>query len=110
MNTQKRVSLQLFLDACREAAQKYLDHLWDNGYSYQVGNKQVEFSIQQNLLNCPKMIDYKVISFDTPLSARALSSVATQVCGIVSAATKQQAKRLFMLEALKRKGQDTYIT
>ena len=53
------------------------------------------------------MIDYKAISFDTPLSARALSSVATQVCGIVSSATKKQAKRLFVLEALKRKGQDT---
>ena len=106
-NTKKRDTLKLFLDACKEAAQKYLDHLWDNGYSYLSGNKQVEFSIQKNLLSCPKMIDYKVISFDTPLSARAMCSIATQVCGIVSSATKKQSKRLFMLESLKRKGQDT---
>lgn len=106
-NAAKRQLLANFIDLCREAAQHYVDHLWEKGYSYNSSGKEVKFSVAEGLLSCPRMIDYKVISFPTTLSARALSSVSTQACGIIAAATEKQARRLWKLQKLREAGQDT---
>lgn len=107
-NAAKQLRLAEFIDACREAAQHYVDHLWEKGYSYTSSSgKEVRFSVNDNMLACPSMIDYKIVSFQTALSARALSSVATQACGIVTAAVEKQKRRLWKLQKLREAGQDT---
>jgi len=47
-------------------------------------------------LNLPKYLDYKTFNIETDLSARALSSAATQVSGIVRASITKQKRRLWV--------------
>lgn len=64
------------------------------------------FNIQQNELSTPKYIDYNKFNIDTTLSARALSSLVTQLAGIISAATEKQRKRIYILDQMKHDGKN----
>ena len=83
-NQNKLDNLHRFLKEYRRLAQLIVDDIWENGYD--------EFSIQDNNLNCPKYIDYKRFDIDTFLTARALSSLVTQVAGIIKASVEKQRK------------------
>jgi predicted RNA-binding Zn-ribbon protein involved in translation (DUF1610 family) len=49
-------------------------------------------------LKIPKYLNYKEYLVDTKLSARVMSSICTQVSGIVRAATEKQRRRLWVQE------------
>ena len=99
-NKNKLNKLFNFIDEYRQAAQLYLDYLWDNPYAFKIKDKSYIFDIQHNHLTVPKYIDYKAINFKTNLSARALSSCITQVLGIIKASTEKQRKRLWKVHNL----------
>jgi transposase len=85
-----------------------VNHIWNEGISWEVENKKTGERIQK--ICCPKYeyydtasyFDYKKIKIKTNLSARALSSMTSQAMGIVSASVKKQSKRLYQLEQLKK--------
>lgn len=101
INFNKQHTLALFLDHYKTAIQHYINFLWDNQYSYNNNNNNI-FNISKNLLQCPSFIDYKTISFNTKLSARALSSAAIQACAIIKAATEKRCRQLYILNELKK--------
>lgn len=101
-NAGKKILLSKFLSAYQDAVFKYVDYLWSNEIKW----ADKTFCLAKQQLDCPSMLNYKIIKFDTPLSARALSSAATQACGIVKAATEKQRRRLWQLNKLKQEGKD----
>jgi predicted RNA-binding Zn-ribbon protein involved in translation (DUF1610 family) len=82
-----------------------LSKIWEQGYSWfdKDGNKII-FNPNKNLLNHPHFIDYNQFNIKTTLSARALCSLTTQLCGILGASVEKQRKRLFILEKIKKEG------
>lgn len=101
-NLGKRNTLSNFIDEYREAITQYTEFLWNNRVEW----LDRVLDVQNGLLDCPSMLDYNLIQFPTQLSARALSSAATQACGMVKSALEKQRKRLFKLNELKSKGKD----
>lgn len=102
-NTNKLNTLSKFIDEYRRIAKLILDDIWINGYKWSLINKDgeienLEFNITKNLLNHPSFIDYNLFKIETSLSARALSSLVTQLCGIIGASVEKQRKRLYMFE------------
>jgi transposase len=93
-NTAKKENLSLFVNEYRRVTGLILDDIWSNGYK--------GFSIQKNKLEFPKYIDYNDFQIETILTARALSSLVTQLSGTIRAATEKQRKRLFILEKMKQ--------
>lgn len=103
-NTGKIVLLNTFINEYRKVAQQIIDDIWSNGYKYTINNKSYEFNINKNQLDVPIFIDYKCFNIDTTLSARALSSLVTQLSGVLSASVEKQRKRLYMLSKQKEEG------
>ena len=97
-NPGKKQSLHAFLEEYRTAVQRYIDFLWNNRIEWKE-NRILD--VQNDFLDCPRMLDYKIISFETKLSARALSSAVTQACGIVQSKTRRLQKLLWIIEKLK---------
>ena len=97
-NPGKKQFLHAFLEEYRTAVQRYIDFLWNNRIEWKE-NRILD--VQNDFLDCPRMLDYKIISFETKLSARALSSSVTQACGIVQSKTKRLQKLLWIIEKLK---------
>jgi predicted RNA-binding Zn-ribbon protein involved in translation (DUF1610 family) len=80
-----------------------LDMIWDHGYSWTNNkNEKVIFNPDKNLLEHPKFIDYNQFKIKTKLSARALSSLSTQLCAILGSSVEKQRKRLYILNKLKK--------
>jgi transposase len=91
-NIQKLDKLQLFIAEYRRIGQIIIDTIWENGYE--------DFNIKNDKLNCPKYLDYNSFNVDTKLSARAMSSLVTQICFNLSAATKKRKQILFIKNKL----------
>ena len=79
-----------FLSEYQRVGQFLIDEIWDNGYG--------EFNIKKDVLDIPKYIDYKQFKIETPLSARALSSLATQIAGVISASTEKRRRKLWLFD------------
>lgn len=103
-NTGKINLLNVFIDEYRSVAQQIVDNIWDNGYTYEINGETFEFNVSKNQLDVPTFIDYKRFKVDTVLTARALSSLVTQLSGVLSASTEKQRKRLYMLSLQKDEG------
>lgn len=95
-NTNKKNNLSLFIDEYRRVATNIINEIWNNGYQ--------NFNIKENQLQFPKFIDYNHFKIDTFLTARALSSLVTQVSGMIRTEVEKQRKRLFILNKLKENG------
>lgn len=104
-NTGKKDDLHRVVTEMRRVLQLMIDHLWKHGLKWK-DKKGIEcrFSIEENLLDFPPFIDYSIFDIDTFLSARALSSLATQAAGIIKAAIQKQKKRLYIYEKKKAEG------
>ncbi len=103
----KKTTVHDFLSEYKLAVEQYVNYMWNNTISYpskDKNNLEVTriFNRETNQLDCPSMLDYNLIHFPTKLSARALSSAATQACGMVRAATEKRRKQLYVLGELKK--------
>lgn len=103
-NAGKQSDLCAFIDEYRRVADLILSDIWTNGYKWGHNGVNHEFNIQHNKLQFPSFIDYNNYSIATTLSARALSSLVTQLCGIIKAEVEKQRKRVYMLDKLKEEG------
>ena len=87
-----------FIQEYRKVAQIYINFIWDNEYKYTDKNDNVRiFNTKNDELDAPSFFDYNLIPipFETKLSARSLSSLVTQCCGAISAATSVRKKLLY---------------
>lgn len=100
-NFGKKDAVKRLLIAGRIALQEFVDYLWENPIYY--GDNLI-LDIKNNKLNSVRFIDYNLIKSKTNLSARVLSSIATQACGIVSGAIKRKSKYLFVFNKLQEEG------
>ena len=97
--------LDHFLDSYLAATQNYIDFLWNAPFCW--GAKGQLLDVASRKFHCPSVLDYKVITFPTDLSQRALSSAATQALGIVKGAVKKISKAQYALQqATKKKACD----
>lgn len=109
-NKRKVNDLHRFIDEYRRVAGLIIEDIWSNDYKWGVIDKSTgevisyEFSIKNNELYAPSFIDYKRFAIETELSARAMSSLVTQVSGLLKAATEKQRKRLYVLNKKKKEG------
>ena len=97
-NTGKHEMLYYLLKNYHEALQNYVDYLYNNIIVFEIKNKEKTastthvLSLKDELYDAPSMLDYKVISFETNLSARALSSAMTEACGIIKGVANRRKK------------------
>ncbi len=103
-NLQKQKALNDFISEYRRMADLILNEIWSNGYTWIVNNKEYVFSINTNKLDTPSYIDYKLFNHDTFLTARALSSLCTQLCGMIGASCEKQRKRIYQYNKMKDSG------
>lgn len=103
-NSGKLNSYTDLISEFRNVAQIIVDDIWTNGYVWSDNTGEHMFSISNNQLSFPSFIDYNRFKLDTFLSARALSSIATQVAGMIKAETEKQRKRLYILNKVKSEG------
>lgn len=103
-NTKKKKNLNLFVSEYRRVASLIIDDLWQNGYEWTFRNQTHKFSIQENKLQFPSFLDYKKFDIETILTARALSSLVTQIVALMKASTEKQRKRLYQLNKMKQNG------
>lgn len=98
-NKRKLQDLDSFIKEYRRVASIIVNDVWNNGYKFY--NDEKEFNINKNLLELPKYIEYKNFNLQTFLSARALSSLCTQLTGLLKSSTEKQRKRIYILEKMK---------
>jgi hypothetical protein len=107
-NINKSSNLSLLLKEYRRVAKIILSDIWENGYvwytEFCTGLQRHEFNIKKNKLEHPKFIDYNRFSLKTTLSGRMLSSLVTQLAGILGASVEKQRKRLYMREKILEEG------
>jgi transposase len=96
-NKGKLNNLNSFINEYRRVASIIVDEIWNNGYKFY----DKEFNINKNLLELPKYIEYKNFDLDTFLSARSLSSLCTQINGVLKSSVEKQRKRIYILEKMK---------
>lgn len=105
-NTTKLSNLDLFISEYRRISNIILNKIWSEGYCWTTSKDNVttqhEFNVNKNLLEHPKFIDYTRYTIETKLSARVLSSLVTQLAGIIGASVEKQRKRLYMKEKLAK--------
>lgn len=97
-NAGKRSLVREFISEYRRVAGIILDDMWNNGYSWNTPEGELTFNVSQNKLDHPRYIDYSGFDIETTLSARALSSLVTQLCGVIGASVEKQRKRLYQYE------------
>ena len=104
-NKEKQDNLSIFVDECRSVMEQMINYIWNNDITWIDKEQQSHtLSIRNNHLDTPKYFDYNMFPIDTFLTARALSSLATQVAGMIKSAVEKQRKRLYMLEKKKAEG------
>ena len=112
-NTNKIENLSKLLQEYRRVAKIILENLWENGYIWYSekfpGLEKHEFNIKKNKLEHPKFIDYNRFCVDTKLSGRMLSSLTTQLSGILGASVEKQRKRLFTRAKIISEGGSTTL-
>ena len=104
VNAGKRERLAAFIGECRRVAGLYLDFLWDSRVEWDCGDKRRVLDVASGEYDAPSMYstvlaEHRIDGFASPLSARARKCVMTQVCGMVNAALRKQAKRLRVFDA-----------
>ena len=93
-NTNKLVRYSAFLTEMRRCASIYVDYLWNTHYEWKdKDNNLMVLDIKNKQYHCPPYFDYNLIPLETKLSARALSSLVTQCCGMVKAVLEPQNHR-----------------
>lgn len=92
MNIGKKDLYLSFLTEYRRVGQLIIDNIWQNGYK--------DFNIKLDKLNLPKYIDYNHFNIETSLSARALSSLVTQISACLRSVTAPRRKLLFRISKL----------
>lgn len=102
-NIQKQLVIIELLTEYRRIGQEIIDHLWTNGYTWPDNKGELHlFDVHTNQLKVPSFIDYNLIpTSDTFLTARAKSSLVTQIAGMLSSACEKQRKRLHQFDKLK---------
>lgn len=109
-NTGKIDKLEDFRNEYKIATQNYVNYIMNNDISFKTIIKSDDgdtftvyntFSMQKGSYILPKYLDYNLISFDTKLSARALSSSMNQSLGIIKSHTKKLIKANQKLQWLK---------
>jgi transposase len=107
-NIGKQAMLEEFMSEYRRVASLIIDNIWDNGYDTAYDKNGIiifsRFSVKENLLVVPAFIDYNQFKIPTTLTARAMSSLVTQLVGVLKASVEKQRKRLYILNALKDSG------
>jgi putative transposase len=105
-NKEKQDNLRIFVCEARRAMKLMIDAAWEKGITWTDKNNAVHtFSVRDNKLNVPSFLDYNDFEIDTFLTARAMSSIATQVDGMIKAAVEKQKKRLYVYEKRKAAGE-----
>jgi transposase len=94
-NIGKKETYWSFLKDYRATAVQMVEQVW-NGYE--------DFNILNDKLELPKYLDYKAFKLETKLSARALSSLTTQVSGVIRAATEKRRRLLWGREQMLKDG------
>jgi len=88
-----------FLDEYHVAMQKYINFIWQNPLPWQTSKGEDRLlDIQNLILDCPSVYDYQITTFQTNLSARALSSAITQSLSVVKSKTNDVRKRKYALQ------------
>lgn len=108
-NQEKKNLYYSFLKEYRRVAQIYLDYLWNYGWICEVDEQILIFDVPTKRFELPKFIDKElneILNIKTSLSARALSSCITQTLGCLKASTEKRRRQLYILEKLKRDGED----
>jgi transposase len=107
-NSEKLNNLDKFVKEYRRVAELILTNIWTNGYSWIIKKDGKEilktFDVKNNLLDHPQFLDYNKFDVETTLSARVLSSLYGQLCGVLGASVEKQRKRLYIKEKLKQEG------
>lgn len=96
--------IRAFIKEYRRVAEAIVSDIWTNGYSYTIKDIEMRFAPKENRLEAPPFLDYNKFDIETTLTARALSSLVTQVSGILSAACEKQRKRIYIYEKNKEIG------
>lgn len=96
-NKGKLEKLDEFLTEYQRVGQAIIDIIWEHGYG--------EFNVKTDKLDFPKYLDYNSFNVTTELSARAMSSLTTQVAGVISAATEKRRRVLWAISNTIKKGE-----
>jgi transposase len=115
-NTNKLNKLSDFISEYANAVKLYVDYFWNNDIHWfsihKSDNEEIKihhiFSINKELYDCPSMFDYNCITFQTKLSARALSSAITQACGIVKSHSSKLQKMSDKLDWMIKTNKSDY--
>ena len=93
-NNNKIIRYKSFLTEMRRVAGIYVEWLWTTRHDWSNKNGEIfVLDIKNKQYHCPQFFDYNTIPVETTLSARALSSLVTQCCGIVKAVLEGQNNR-----------------
>jgi transposase len=111
-NIAKSTNLNNFINEYTNAVRIYTDYIWNNDIHWTSTHKHEDediilhhlFSLEKESYECSSFLDYKIITFSTKLSARALSSAITQACGIIKAHSNKLQKMLNKLNWLTQTG------
>lgn len=107
-NTGKRKQLDAFVDEYRRVMSVIIDDIWENGYILHEDGVTHEFNISKYKFDIPKYIDYNRYNIETTLSGRALSSLVTQLVGVIKAVTEKQRRRIYVFDKLCGEGVYNY--
>lgn len=97
-NFTKLQTLNSFLNEYQRVGSLIIDSIWNNGYK--------EFSIKDDKLSFGKYIDYNNFNIQTDLSGRALSTLVTQICGIISSSTEKRRRLIWLRDKLIKENKD----
>lgn len=107
-NIGKVQNIHALIAEYRRVAKLILDDIWENGYEFEkqkrikrknkVKYKTIakKFSVKNDQLDFPQYLDYNKFKITTTLSARLLSSLVTQLSGIIRSATEKRRRMLYV--------------
>lgn len=95
-NKNKLANLRAFLSEYQRVGTELIKNIWENGYG--------DFDVKNDKLDFPKYINYASFNIESSLSGRALSSLATQVAGIISSSTEKRRRLLWGRDKRKSEG------
>lgn len=87
-----------FINEFRRVACVIVDHIWEHGYSWAAESEKspMVFDPIHDRIDIPRFLDYKNFHVTTTLSARALSSLCTQLCGVLKASVEKYRRKLYV--------------
>lgn len=98
-NVGKRGRMSKFLDEYQRIGQIIIEVIWRDGYR--------EFDVNEDQLELPRYLDYNHFNLQTSLSARALSSLVTQLSGVIRASVEKRKRMLWMRDKINNEGGDS---